>query len=190
MKQFNQCLRLFHFPSAFNSSPVLPPCLRRRSEISECSYLMASSRGVLFSKSLVFKSAPASISNLTITDLPVFAAPWRGVLSHFAIALTSAPLSINIIATSFCPFSAAKCNGVSKKESVLALTSAPSANSCLTSSILPSSAASYKEVPHPTSNTDVIVISSCFISLQLSILHTSCRRVCGGSRPPLLFQSY
>jgi hypothetical protein len=24
----------FHFPTAFNSSPVLPPCLRRRSAVS------------------------------------------------------------------------------------------------------------------------------------------------------------
>ena len=35
--------------------------------------------------------------------------------------------------------------------------------------------------PHPTSTTAaIVVISSCFISLQLSILHPSWLRVCGG----------
>ena len=34
--------------------------------------------------------------------------------------------------------------------------------------------------PHPTSSTAPIVISRCFISLQLSILHSFCPRVCGG----------
>ena len=29
---FHRFFRIFHFPSAFNSSPVLPPCLRRRSQ--------------------------------------------------------------------------------------------------------------------------------------------------------------
>ena len=38
------------------------------------------------------------------------------------------------------------------------------------------------EPPHPTSTKAAIVISSCFTSLQLSILHLSCRRVCGGGR--------
>ena len=34
---------------------------------------------------------------------------------------------------------------------------------------------------HPTSTTAAIVVSRrCFIFLQLSILHPSCRRVCGG----------
>ena len=37
--------------------------------------------------------------------------------------------------------------------------------------------------PHPTRSTAAIVVSSsCFILLQLSILHPSCRRVCGGGR--------
>ena len=37
--------------------------------------------------------------------------------------------------------------------------------------------------PHPTTSTAAIVVSRrCFISLQLSILHPSCRRVCGGCR--------
>ena len=35
--------------------------------------------------------------------------------------------------------------------------------------------------PHPTSTTAaIVVISMCFISLQLSILHPSCRRAFGG----------
>ena len=34
-------------------------------------------------------------------------------------------------------------------------------------------------IAHPTNSTAVIVISMCFISLQLSILHPSCRRVYG-----------
>ena len=39
------------------------------------------------------------------------------------------------------------------------------------------------EPPHPTSTTAaIVVISMCFISLQLSILHPSCRRVFGGGR--------
>ena len=36
--------------------------------------------------------------------------------------------------------------------------------------------------PHPTRSTTAIVVSSSFIFLQLSILHPSCRRVCGGDR--------
>ena len=36
---------------------------------------------------------------------------------------------------------------------------------------------------YPTNTTAAIVVSRrCFISLQLSILHPSCRRVCGGGR--------
>ena len=35
---------------------------------------------------------------------------------------------------------------------------------------------------HPASSKAAIVISSCFISLQLSILHPSCRRVYGGGQ--------
>ena len=35
---------------------------------------------------------------------------------------------------------------------------------------------------HPTSSTAaIVVISMCSICLQLSILYSSCRRVCGGS---------
>ena len=37
-------------------------------------------------------------------------------------------------------------------------------------------------VAHPTSTTAAIVVSMFFICLQLSILHPSCRRVCGGGR--------
>ena len=35
-----------HFPLAFNSSPVLPPCLRRSSAVSVRSHWMAPSSGV------------------------------------------------------------------------------------------------------------------------------------------------
>ena len=41
---------LAYFPSAFNSSPVLPPCLRSRSAVSGCLFLMARSSGVIPSK--------------------------------------------------------------------------------------------------------------------------------------------
>ena len=40
---------MFHFPSAFNSSLVLPPCLRRRSAVSLCSSDSAQSNGVSLS---------------------------------------------------------------------------------------------------------------------------------------------
>jgi len=40
-----------------------------------------------------------------------------------------------------------------------------------------------RKIPHSTSTTAaIVVIRRCFISLQLSILHPSCRRVCGGVR--------
>jgi len=38
-----------------------------------------------------------------------------------------------------------------------------------------------QDFPHPTNTTAaIVVISMCFIPLQLSILHPSCRRVCVG----------
>jgi hypothetical protein len=44
-------------------------------------------------------------------------------------------------------------------------------------------ASSYLVIPHPISTTAAIVVSRrCFICQQLSILHPSCRRVCGGGR--------
>ena len=80
-----------------------------------------------------------------------------------------------------------KSSGVSPSPS-FAFTSAPLAKCCFTASMFPSPAASQIEMsgadgPHPTKSTAAIVVSRrCFISLQLSILHPSCRRVCGEGR--------
>ena len=53
-----------YFPSAFNSSPVLAPCLRRRSAVSVCFCIMATSSGVLSYLSFAFPSAPSSMACL------------------------------------------------------------------------------------------------------------------------------
>ena len=59
-----------YFPSAFNSSPVLPPCLRRRAMISGCLYSMALSKAVLPSSQFAFTSAPFSIKISAISVFP------------------------------------------------------------------------------------------------------------------------
>ena len=58
---------LIHFPSAFNSSLVLPPCLRRRSAVSGCLSSMTISSGVIPLDVFAFTSAPLAISNSTIS---------------------------------------------------------------------------------------------------------------------------
>ena len=58
---------VFHFPSAFNSAPVLPPCLRRRSAVSLSFPNMATSSGVSPPSSFAFTSAPLSISSSEIS---------------------------------------------------------------------------------------------------------------------------
>ena len=62
---------LTYFPSAFNSSAVLPPCLRRRSAILGSSPSMAQSSGVLLlntpPSTFAFTSAPLAISSSAIS---------------------------------------------------------------------------------------------------------------------------
>ena len=65
---------LIHFPSAFNSSPVLPPCLRRRSTILVFLTWMAKSSGVWPPLTFAFTSAPSAISSSTISLGPTKAA--------------------------------------------------------------------------------------------------------------------
>ena len=64
------CLRILtgffdkhHFPSAFNSSPVLPPCLWRRSAVSLLSNKIEKSSDVLLSSFFAFTSVPLVISS-------------------------------------------------------------------------------------------------------------------------------
>ena len=58
---------VFHMPEAFNSSLVLPSCLRRRSVISLCFPSSAQLSGVSPSTSFAFRSAPLAISSSTIS---------------------------------------------------------------------------------------------------------------------------
>ena len=60
-------LLLFHFPSAFNSSPVFPPCLRRRSTIILFLFLLAQSSGVSPNLMVTLTSASLAISSSTIS---------------------------------------------------------------------------------------------------------------------------
>ena len=60
------------FSSAFNSSPVLPPCLRRRSAVSDSSSLTSS--GVIPLSSFTFTSVPAAKCCFTASMFPVSAA--------------------------------------------------------------------------------------------------------------------
>jgi len=60
-------LLLFHFPSAFNSSPVFPPCLRRRSAIIVFLFLIAQSSGVSPNLMVTLTSASLAISSSTIS---------------------------------------------------------------------------------------------------------------------------
>jgi hypothetical protein len=64
------CLRILtgffdkhHFPSAFNSSPVLPLCLQRRSAVSLLSNKIEKSSDVLLSSFFAFASVPLVISS-------------------------------------------------------------------------------------------------------------------------------
>ena len=119
----------------FNSSPVLPPCLRSKSAVSVRWYLMARSSGVRPSSVLTFTSAPLAMSSSTISFRPSKAAKCKGVPPTLFFAFTSTP--------------AAKC----------CLTASMSPPAIAAINVLSISA-----FPHPTNSTAAIVASRrCFI---------------------------
>ena len=76
-----KCHSEFHFPSAFNSSPVLPPCLRRRSARPVLFPWIAASSGVSpAAPPCALTFAPLAISRSTFSLRPIKAAECKGVL--------------------------------------------------------------------------------------------------------------
>ena len=132
-------LSVFHFSSAFNSSPVLPPCLRRRLAVSVRSLLMAKSSGIL-PFHFAFTSAPLEISSSAVPLWPVITATDKGVHPSLFFVFTLATASKCCLTAAILPY-------IEARRSCISFTSCDS--------------------PHPTSTTAAIVVSRrCFISIH------------------------